>query len=101
MCSLLSYNNIVIVLFAGDLHACGLYSYDSSSLFGFLWLANYTRVVCGFLHTVCMQFDTTNQIKYSKIVPKLFAIFKTSWMLAVARNNTASTTRLSAISRLY
>jgi len=54
VCSLLSYNNIVIVLFAGDLHACGLYSYDSSSLFGFLWLANYTRVVCGFLHTVCV-----------------------------------------------
>ena len=32
VCSLLSYNNIVMVLFAGDLHACGLYSYDSSSL---------------------------------------------------------------------
>jgi len=32
VCSLLSYNNIVIVLFAGDLHACGSYSYDSSNL---------------------------------------------------------------------
>ena len=30
MCSLLSYNNIVIVLFAGDLHVCSIYSYDEA-----------------------------------------------------------------------
>jgi len=74
VCNLLSHNNIVIVLFAGDLHPCGLYSYDSSSLglFGLqtkhmqfvafctrAYVCNLTlpiKVTIQKLHQNCLQF---------------------------------------------